>query len=423
MGADLRRFDPNTLTSLTLQNSLFVAKNGNDATGTRNRLDKPFLTITAAQTAASSGDVIIIFPGTYTDTLLQKNGVEYYFYPGAVISAANTIWSMTSDISYTVSGYGEFISTSSVVNIAPTTAGTFNLTCRRMQNSSTFSTITLRKCTAYVTILEDVTQTGNGPGITFGAAGDTALALSVYVNVSKLNTVRTAVQMTGGATAKYFLNIDEINVSSAGAVAGIFALNVIGAGYAELRGKINYDSSASTGAAIQVNNNVAATIATVNIYSELKMISGTKAFTIADSLGGTLCTMYGKISGTGRISVTTAGTGKMTFKNDIDLSFSNGAIASVLDFVSGHCEIACRIKQSSTVIPANDHTITVNGTGLILNDAILVNVNGIANSIFAMGGDQHVNVYSGYMNVDVGGAGFVINDVTGTNLILDTDII
>lgn len=47
--------------------TLTVSKNGSDATGIRGRLDKPFLTIRGALNASSSGDLIIVYPGTYEE--------------------------------------------------------------------------------------------------------------------------------------------------------------------------------------------------------------------------------------------------------------------------------------------------------------------------------------------------------------------
>ncbi len=40
---------------------------GNDATGTRQRLDLPYLTITAALAAMQAGDKLVVWPGTYTE--------------------------------------------------------------------------------------------------------------------------------------------------------------------------------------------------------------------------------------------------------------------------------------------------------------------------------------------------------------------
>lgn len=48
------------------QGVLFVAKNGDDATGARNTL-RPFLTVQAAVTASQDGDVVIVSPGDYNE--------------------------------------------------------------------------------------------------------------------------------------------------------------------------------------------------------------------------------------------------------------------------------------------------------------------------------------------------------------------
>jgi hypothetical protein len=66
-------------TGLATGNTLYVdAVNGNDGTGTRGRTDKPYLTIAAAFTAASSGDVVMVGPGTFNVSaqIIQPSGVN-----------------------------------------------------------------------------------------------------------------------------------------------------------------------------------------------------------------------------------------------------------------------------------------------------------------------------------------------------------
>jgi hypothetical protein len=74
-----------TFANFRTTNSVFVSKSGSDTTGAKGNSATPFLTITAAKNASSAGDTIIVYPGTYTDNDLLKNGVNYYFYAGAVI--------------------------------------------------------------------------------------------------------------------------------------------------------------------------------------------------------------------------------------------------------------------------------------------------------------------------------------------------
>lgn len=62
--------------SVTTANVVWVSKGGNDGTGTRNRLDRPFLTIGAAITAALAGDVVVIMPGVYTEAVVCKDDVS-----------------------------------------------------------------------------------------------------------------------------------------------------------------------------------------------------------------------------------------------------------------------------------------------------------------------------------------------------------
>jgi hypothetical protein len=67
-------------------NTIFVAKNGTD---TRTGLDVhgvPFLTCTAALAAASSGDLIVVYPGDYSaeSDLAGADGVNWRFREGAI---------------------------------------------------------------------------------------------------------------------------------------------------------------------------------------------------------------------------------------------------------------------------------------------------------------------------------------------------
>lgn len=75
-------------------NILYVDKSGNDVLGQRN--GKPFLTINAALSNSLNGDVIIINPGTYNETITVPTGVSIRGQ-----SMFNTIINMSSVISNT----------------------------------------------------------------------------------------------------------------------------------------------------------------------------------------------------------------------------------------------------------------------------------------------------------------------------------
>ncbi len=99
------------LTSLPVNNTAHVNKGGNDGTALIDRFDKPFLTIQAAITAASSGDIVIVYPGTYTEQITLKNGVNLYLYDGvtityAAVSGAATITDNTVAVTCSILGRG-----------------------------------------------------------------------------------------------------------------------------------------------------------------------------------------------------------------------------------------------------------------------------------------------------------------------------
>jgi hypothetical protein len=88
-----------------LGNILFVSPYGNDSTGIRGYIDKPYLTLKGARDAAISGDTIHVFPQTFifdnratnslfwnnkqADINLWKNGVTYFFEPNCKIKFYN----------------------------------------------------------------------------------------------------------------------------------------------------------------------------------------------------------------------------------------------------------------------------------------------------------------------------------------------
>lgn len=139
-------------TTLPLGHTLWVDKvNGNDGTALTGRLDKPFLTLTAAKAAAASGDTISVLPGTYNEKNLLKNGVNWYFYPGAIVAQSSAVYGAIWDDSVTygtngavtcsIVGYGEFSNSSAngdptaVINI--TNSGTnIQMECNKISNTT-----------------------------------------------------------------------------------------------------------------------------------------------------------------------------------------------------------------------------------------------------------------------------------------------
>lgn len=72
--------------TLILDNTLWVAKNGNNNNGTRGKPGLPYLDIQAAADDAQAGDCVIICPGEYDENDLLRTNVDYYFFPGARVN-------------------------------------------------------------------------------------------------------------------------------------------------------------------------------------------------------------------------------------------------------------------------------------------------------------------------------------------------
>lgn len=88
--------------------------NGVDSTGARGTWAKPFKLLAAAQAAASSGDTIVVYPGSYTITAtLGKNGVNWLLYPGVTITQSTADQSIFGDggsaLTYKVDGFGDLV--------------------------------------------------------------------------------------------------------------------------------------------------------------------------------------------------------------------------------------------------------------------------------------------------------------------------
>jgi hypothetical protein len=68
-----------------IQNTLYVAKNGDNATALRNRMDKPYLTILEATNNALPGDTVYVYPGTYNEGSadITASDVQYWYEDGA----------------------------------------------------------------------------------------------------------------------------------------------------------------------------------------------------------------------------------------------------------------------------------------------------------------------------------------------------
>ncbi len=87
----------NLTTAVNIDNTAFVAKNGNDATATVNSVVNKYLTIGAAL-AAAGADTVFVYAGTYTEDITLNNGQKVYLQAGAIIDGTVTMGNGTNYI-------------------------------------------------------------------------------------------------------------------------------------------------------------------------------------------------------------------------------------------------------------------------------------------------------------------------------------
>ena len=168
--------------------------NGNDSLAVRGQRGVPFQTLTAAKNAAKpavfaagelveAGDTIMVLPGLYDEKDLLKHGVNWYFFPGAVVNntAAGAIFGTgSSDIIASIAGFGEFnTDASAVVSVSAGGADLF-IQARRMRSpDSSCVSVSAGSGTLKLQVAEkiphvgDVVSAGEGPG---GLLRDTVIA-------------------------------------------------------------------------------------------------------------------------------------------------------------------------------------------------------------------------------------------------------
>lgn len=112
-------------------NTLFVdIVNGDDATGERGNLAKPYQTMNAAKQDALAGDRIEVGPGTYPETTnIWKSGVAWSFSNNTTVSVTINDGGVSGTC--TVDGFADFTSSGSqVVDLSGTS--TLSIKCKRI---------------------------------------------------------------------------------------------------------------------------------------------------------------------------------------------------------------------------------------------------------------------------------------------------
>ena len=216
---------------LTINNTLFVSKNGNDGTALPDRWDLPFLTINSAQAVAGAGDTIYVFAGNYNEGVndVIKTDVKYWFELGAILTCNTKCvadFGLAKNID--VDGAGSFV----------VTALNFGEGVVTMTNSA--STLRFRGVS--------VTGVANGFSLIDGATFDVKVGTITVTN-------QYAIDIRGNIEGR--ISFDEIDNSS---TAIAIQLRNLGTDAVERKIFIN----GTNGGLVKADSNVNGVIGTLN---------------------------------------------------------------------------------------------------------------------------------------------------------------
>lgn len=349
---------------ITVNNTVFVMKNGSDATGTRQRLDLPFLTLSAAQTAAQSGDTIIVYPGTYTSNGLGKNGVNWYFYLGANIVTTGVLWDCTNLV-FSVDGLGIFNTTDASGRCLKMDGSTITFNCKYMQKDAGVigSVLVENQSVLYLRASDYIYSNGNN------IFTNTSSIVYVYTPIAQ--SKRANLVSTNAGTSYYF--IENIITSNTNADLNCSIFNSGGEQY--VYGTQFYDCLNTTGAGIQMSAGGAAS--TIVVKGNLYHTNGICAVQDTNNNAGTSLRFDGDIKTTdiatmGQIKINGNAANRHFFNGNYQAKiqetgmilvtlgiaeFRNGTLKNTSNF--GNLDAVC-LNMGTTVIFKHCNLITTN---------------------------------------------------------------
>lgn len=152
----------------------WVDKGGNDGTGTKENARLPFLTVQAAITASDAGTTVVVRPGSYTEDITMKAGVDLHLMTGVII----------------------------VGDILVDTAATVNITGQGWIDNTGGNALSVTHASADVTVSIPLLESDDADAIDLDAG---TLTLKGAVKVETKGGSMDAIQKDGGT-----LNLDGV---------------------------------------------------------------------------------------------------------------------------------------------------------------------------------------------------------------------
>lgn len=342
--------------------SLNVYVSATNGTDTRtyaatNKYNTPFLTLAAAQTAAASGDTIIVQDGTFNEkNLFGKTGVNWIFMPSATIAVTGAVDGDAifndggAGITVLVSGFGQTFTitgstnSTSVNGVRAQAGGGYALTVRGINLSVTNTATTGGVANGILTSSSTGTTTINYTGniTATGGASATSLGVSnskgtitVNGNVTCAGTGASSIADGVGNTGASAITTVNGNVQATGGSSGNGVGALINGGTGSsltVNGNMNGTGAVTgygvnisgNGSALTVNGNLSASGAASNTGNPIFSSSGNVVVTVTGTVTLSSGTVGAAISVAGtsavlRIGAFTDGDAQSTVNNGLTL--------------------------------------------------------------------------------------------------------
>jgi len=170
--------------------------------------------LTNAISAATSGDIVVVGPGVYDCTDLLKDGVNYYFYNGAIVDYTGTgpgaaiFYDHATTTSVSIDGFGQFIhrGLNSISNqhqvcnfTGPNTSGTIR--CKSMDSQKSVAIRNAQTGNATMVVYADDVRSSDGVFDNISAQYPNGCKLDLFVRyMEHYGGSSFVIEMDGGQT-------------------------------------------------------------------------------------------------------------------------------------------------------------------------------------------------------------------------------
>lgn len=263
------------------------AVNGNDGNATGSPY-LPFQTISAAEAIYSTGYLIFVRAGNYSEGAIGVDDGLYWFDPGADVTYSGNIFTDVGGISYKVFGFGKFMSGQSV--LYSNGAGDIELNCSHAEGTGVSS----RTIWAYtgstgnktINVTGDLVVSGQEQVLRMDAAGTVFISCNRMVGAGGLFQVSIA-------GAKAICYAKEFIYEAAG--DGYIGVGVT-AGDVEMHGNVYLNGNGL----YSLPAIVIASTGNLKVFGNIESTSGDGTMTHSSSGRSEI---YGKVNSTGLISI------------------------------------------------------------------------------------------------------------------------